>query len=205
MLDVERHISGVGFRRCRWLREKDVNHNWRSFIVRHIILLPSSRRWHVKPVVFSVECMFVVWRTTSKRRGEKKKTKTIPSLNLEKEIDWIQRIWFDSVLIAFLFLFPVHIYTYTEINLDFLFSSSEKIGWEDRETNDIKEFRRANERTSDRARTITFVDKEGGERERERESEREHDFCCPHNYIKEYKKLPSSVVVARYAWYYCLC
>jgi hypothetical protein len=56
---------------------------------------------------------------------------------------------------------------------------------------------RTNERASKQARTITFVDKEGGERE--------HDFCCPHNYIKKKKnkkKNTTPSVILRYAWYY---
>lgn len=136
--------------------------------------------------------MFVVERTEGK-------SKMILSMNLEKKRDWLNSTYlirFCSYL-SFSFLVSLCVYIYIYKNIDFLFSPPlpKKIDWRDRETNDIKEFRRVNERASTNDH---FCRQRRGRR---REREREHDFCCPHNYIKRIGKKSSSSVIPRYARY----
>ncbi len=97
----------------------------------------------------------------------------ILTINLEKKERLIEFSVFDSILFLSFFFFLVYIHKY-RFSLFLLLKkkSVERI-------EKLMTLKSSAERPSDRARTITFVDKEGGERERE------HDFCCPHNYIKK--------------------
>jgi hypothetical protein len=75
-----------------------------------------------------------------------------------------KRDWLNS---AYLIRFCSYLsFSFSYINIDFLFFSLLKKSVERIEK--LMTLKSSAERTSDRARTITFVDKEGGERERER-------------------------------------
>lgn len=127
MLIDERHISGivdidvvVDRQWCReW--EKDVNYNWRSFILRHIIFfLLQDVDMSNRPS--SSMSMCLSFEEQDKNRRNNRRWFFSLWTSKKKEIDWIQHIWFDSVLIS-LFLSHLCVYIYIKSRFS-LFSST---------------------------------------------------------------------------------